>query len=152
MRKEKKSQDSKNSENDRKGRNRHNQQRNKKNNDNRSRSRSNNQHNSHNFSTDKTIKNDEKEWPTLAEASKEERRKKRPFFRKIRPYKQRQEERFETVEIKNYGESKTNNNEEQNEHTITVPDTQDVPNNQVEENVSNSVRDNTSYKIIRLIL
>ena len=46
------------------------------------------------------------------------------------------------MEIKNYGESKTNNNEEQNEHTITVPDTQDVPNNQVEENVSNSVRDN----------
>ena len=26
--------------------------------------------------------------------------------------------------------------------TIIVPDTQDVPNNQVEENVSNSVRDN----------
>ena len=67
---------------------------------------------------------------------KEERRKKQPFFRKIRPYKQRQEERFETVEIK------INNNEEENELTITVPDTQDVLNNQVEENVSNSVRDN----------
>ena len=35
------------------------------------------------------------------------------------------------MEIKNYGESETNNNKEQNEHTITVPDTQDVPNNQV---------------------
>ena len=46
------------------------------------------------------------------------------------------------VEITNYGESETNNNEKQNEHTIIVPDTQDVPNNHVEENVSNSVRDN----------
>ena len=43
------------------------------------------------------------------------------------------------MEIKNYGKSETNNNEEQNEHTII--DTQDVPNNQIEENVSNSVRD-----------
>ena len=33
------------------------------------------------------------------------------------------EERFEMVEIKNYGESKTNNNEKENEHTIIVPDT-----------------------------
>ena len=33
----------------------------------------------------------------LAEASKVERRKKQPFFGKIRPYKQRQEERFETI-------------------------------------------------------
>ena len=115
-RKEKKSQDSKNSEKDRKGRNRYNQQRNKKNNDSRSRSRSNNQHNSHKFSTIKSIKNDEKEWLALAEGSKEERRKKGPFFRKIRPYNQRQEERFETADIKSYGESKTNNNEEQNEH------------------------------------
>ena len=140
--KEKKSQDSKNSENDRKGRNRHNQQRNKKNNDSRSRSRSNNQHNSHKLSTNKTIKNDKIEWPTLDEASKGERRKKRPFFHKTGPYKQRHEEQFETVEIKNYGESETNNNEEQNEHTITVLDTQDVSKNQVEENVSNSLRDN----------
>ena len=46
------------------------------------------------------------------------------------------------VEITNYGESETNNNEKQNEHTIIVPDTQDVPNNHVEENVSNSIRDN----------
>ena len=45
------------------------------------------------------------------------------------------------MEIKNYGKSETNNNEEQNEHTIIEPDTQDVPNNQIEENVSNSVRD-----------
>ena len=78
---------------------------------------------------------------TPAEASKEERRKKRAFFRKIRPYKQSQEERSETVEIKNYDESKTNNNEQQNEHTIIVPNMQDVL-NQVEENVSNFVRDN----------
>ena len=77
---------------------------------------------------------------TLAEASKVERRKKRSFFGKIRPNKQRQEERFETVEIKSYDESETNNNDQQNEHTIIVPDTQDIP-NQVEENVSNSVRD-----------
>ena len=47
------------------------------------------------------------------------------------------------MEIKNYGESETNNNKEQNEDTIIVPDKQDVPNNQVEENVSNSVRDNS---------
>ena len=46
------------------------------------------------------------------------------------------------MEIKNCGESETNNNEEQNEHTIIVRDTQDIPNNQVEENVSNSVRNN----------
>ena len=44
------------------------------------------------------------------------------------------------MEIKNYGESETNNNNGQHEHTTTVPDTQDVPNNQVAENVSNSVR------------
>ena len=67
-----------------------------------------------------------------------ERRKKQPFFGKIRPYKQWQEERFETVEIKNYGESETNNNDQQNGHTIIVADTQDVL-NKVEENVSNSV-------------
>ena len=73
---------------------------------------------------------------------KEERRKTRPFFRNITPFKQRQEERFQTVEIKNYGENETNNNEEQNEHPIIVRDTQVVPNNQVEENVSNSVRNN----------
>ena len=68
-----------------------------------------------------------------------ESRKKRSFFSKIRPYKQRQEEKFETVEIKNYDESETNNNGQQNEHTIIVPDTQDVL-NQIEENVSNAVR------------
>ena len=59
----------------------------------------------------------------------------------MRPYKQRHEEIFKTVEIKNYDESKTNNNDQQNEHTVIEPDTQDLP-NQVEENVSNSVRDN----------
>ena len=136
----KKSQDSRNSKNDWKGGTQHNKQRKKKNNFSRSRSRSNNQHNSHKVSTKKPIKNDKKEWPTLAEALNVERRKKRPFFGKVRPYKQRQEERFETVEIKNYGESKTNNNDKQNEHTVIVPEAQDVP-NQVEENVSNSVRD-----------
>ena len=78
---------------------------------------------------------------TLAEASKVERRKKRSFFGKIRPNQQRQEERFETVEIKSYDESETNNNDQQNEHTIIVPDTQDVP-NQIEENGSSSVREN----------
>ena len=67
--------------------------------------------------------------------------KKQPFFGKIRPYKQGQKERFETVEIRNYDESETNNNDQQNEHTILVPDTQDVP-NQIEKNVSNSVPDN----------
>ena len=45
------------------------------------------------------------------------------------------------MEIKNYDKSKTSNNDQQNEHTIFVPDTQDVP-NQVEENVNNSGRDN----------
>ena len=78
---------------------------------------------------------------TLAEASKVERRKKRSFFGKIRPNKQRQEERFETVEIKSYDESETNNNDQQNEHTIIVPDTEDVP-NQIEENGSTSIRNN----------
>ena len=78
---------------------------------------------------------------TLAEASKVERRKKRSFFGKIRPNKQRQEERFETVEIKSYDESETNNNDQQNEHTIIVPDTQDVS-NQIEENTRISARDN----------
>ena len=125
----------KNSENSGKTRNRHTQQRNKKNNDSRSCSRSKNQHNSHKLSTNKTINNVKKEWPKLTEALKVERRKKWPFFRKIRPYKQRKEKRFQTVEIKNYGGSETNNNEEQNQHTITVPGTQDVPNNQVEENL-----------------
>ena len=43
------------------------------------------------------------------------------------------------MEIQNYGERETNNNGQQNEHVI-VPDTQYVP-NQVEENVSNSLRD-----------
>ena len=138
--KEKKSQESRNSENDWKCKNRYNQQRKKKNNGSRSRSRSNNQHNTHKPSTNKPIKNEKKEWLTPAEASKEERRKERPFFRKVRPYEQRQKERFETVEIKNYDGSDTNNNNQQNGHTIIVPNTQDVP-NQVAENVNNSVRD-----------
>ena len=97
--------------------------------ENRSRSRSNNHHNSKKSSANKPNKNDRKEWPTLAEASKVESRKKRPFFGKIRPYKQRQEERFETVEIENYDESQTHNNDQQNEHTIIVQDTQDVRKN-----------------------
>ena len=69
-----------------------------------------------------------------------QRRIKRPFFGKIRPYKQRQE-RFGTVEIENYDESETNNNDQQNGHTIIVPDTEDVP-NQIEENGSTSIRNN----------
>ena len=46
------------------------------------------------------------------------------------------------MEIKNYSKSETNNKEEQNEHTIIKLNMQDVPNNQAEENVNNSVRDN----------
>ena len=64
------------------------------------------------------IKMTKKVWPAPAEASKKERRKKRPFFRKIRPYKQRLEERFEKVQIKNYDARETNNNDQQNEHTF----------------------------------
>ena len=45
------------------------------------------------------------------------------------------------MEIKNYDESETNNDDQQNEQTIIVPDTQVVP-NQVEGNVNNSVRNN----------
>ena len=63
------------------------------------------------------------------------------MFWENKTIKQRQEERFESVEVKNYDKSETNNNEQQNKHAIIVPDTQNVP-NQVEENVSNSVRDN----------
>ena len=48
------------------------------------------------------------------------------------------------MEIKNYDESETNNDEEQNEHTRIVPDTQDIP-NQVEEIVNNSIRDFFSF-------
>ena len=44
------------------------------------------------------------------------------------------------MEIENYGENETNNDDQQNEHTIIARDTQDVP-NQIEENGSNSVRD-----------
>ena len=69
------------------------------------------------------------------------KRKKLPFFGKIRRYKERHEERFETAETENYDESETNNNDQQNEHAIIVPGPQDVP-NQIEENGSNSVRDN----------
>ena len=141
LRKEKKSQESRNSENNRKGRSQHNQQRNKKNNNSRPLSRSNNQHNPYKSSTNKLIKNDKKEWPTSVKALKEKRKRKHPIFQKIRPYKQRLEERFETVDIQNYYESETNNNDQQNGHIIIVPNTQEVP-NQVEENLNNSVRDN----------
>ena len=80
LRQEKKSQDSRTSKNDCKGRKQYNQQRKNKNSNNRSQSRSNNQHNSHKSSANKPNKNDKKEWPTLAEASKVQRRIKRPFF------------------------------------------------------------------------
>ena len=87
LRQGKKSQDSRTSKNDWKGRNLHNQQRKKKNNDNLSRSTRNKQHKGNKSSANKPNKNDKIEWPTLAEASKVERR---PFFGKIRPYKERQ--------------------------------------------------------------
>ena len=45
------------------------------------------------------------------------------------------------MEVKNYDKNETNNSGQQHKHAIIVPNTQDVP-NQVEENVSNSVRDN----------
>ena len=45
------------------------------------------------------------------------------------------------METENYGESNTNNNDQQNEHTIIVPDTQNVS-NQIEENTRISARDN----------
>ena len=45
------------------------------------------------------------------------------------------------MKIETYDESETNNNDQQNEHTIIVPDMKDAP-NQIEENGSNSVRDN----------
>ena len=76
--------------------------------------------NSHKSSSNQSNKNNKKEWSTLAEASKV---KSNHFFGKISPYKQRKEEIFETVEIENYGESETNNDDQQNEHTIIVPDT-----------------------------
>ena len=44
------------------------------------------------------------------------------------------------MESKDYGESQTNNNEQQNKHTITVTDRQDVT-NQVQD-VSNFMRKN----------
>ena len=68
-------------------------------------------------------------------------RKKRPVLGKIRPHKQRQEKTFETVEIEHHEESETNNNDQENEHTMIVPDTQDVP-NQIHEIGCSSVRDN----------
>ena len=52
------------------------------------------------------------------------------------------------VEIENYDESETNNNDQLNEHTITVPDTQDVP-NQVVEDVSNFVRNHFFFFIAK---
>ena len=45
------------------------------------------------------------------------------------------------MEVKNYDESEINNSDQQNEHTLIVPDRQGIL-NQVEENLSNSVRDN----------
>ena len=71
-------------------------------------------------------------------------RGKPPIFWKIRPYKQRREEIFEKLEIQNYDENDTNKSDQQNEHIIIVPDTEDVPNN-VKENVSNFVSVNFSF-------
>ena len=44
------------------------------------------------------------------------------------------------MKIKNYEESETTNNDQQNEHKITVPEAQDLP-SQVKGNVNNSERD-----------
>ena len=55
------------------------------------------------------------------------------------------------MKIETYDESETNNNDQQNEHTIIVPDKQDVT-NQIEENGSNSVRDNENQSKKELIL
>ena len=102
------------------------------------RERSNNQYNSHKSSTNNLLKMTKKNDLYQLKLRKWKGEK---IFGKIRPYKQRHEERFETVEIKNYDESETNNNDQQNEHTVIEPNMQDLP-NQVEKNVSNSVRDN----------
>ena len=59
-------------------------------------------------------------------SSESEKEKKVTIFGEIRPYKQRQEERFETVELKNCDKREAKNNDQENEHTIIVPDTQDV--------------------------
>ena len=67
--------------------------------------------------------------------------KKQAIFWKLKPYKQRQEEKFETVEIQNYEESQTRNNYQQIEHIIIVSNMSYVT-NQTEKNVSNSVREN----------
>ena len=89
----------------------------------------------------KPLKWKKNEWLTSAEAWKVERRKQLPIFGKIGPNKKkRKKEWFETVESKDYGESQTNNNEQQNKHTITVTDRQDVT-NQVQD-VSNFMRKN----------
>ena len=46
--------------------------------------------------------------------------KKQPVFGKKRGHKPGEEERFETVEIKNYDQSQTNNNGNKIEHSIIV--------------------------------
>ena len=48
-------------------------------------------------------------------SSESGKEKKETIFGEIRPYKQRQEERFETVELKNYGKREAKNNDQQNE-------------------------------------
>ena len=48
------------------------------------------------------------------------------------------------MEIQNYDENDTNKSDQQNEHIIIVPDTEDVPNN-VKENVSKFVSVNFSF-------
>ena len=53
------------------------------------------------------------------------------------------------TEIQNYEESEIKDNEQQIEYTITVPDTQDVP-NQVEENVNSSVRDHFFFSMAKV--
>lgn len=58
----------------------------------------NNKYNPNKPSANRNIKNEKKERPGTVEALKEEEKKK-SIFRKIKPYKRRQDERFETVKI-----------------------------------------------------
>ena len=51
-------------------------------------------------------------------SSESGKEKKATIFGEIRPYKQRQEERFETVELKNYGKREAKNNDQQNEQLL----------------------------------
>ena len=51
-------------------------------------------------------------------SSESGKEKKATIFGEIRPYKQRQEERFQTVKLKNYGKREPKNNDQQNEQLL----------------------------------